>query len=209
MSDNKLDWQTQVKLADPSLYLPAASLLTKDRITLMEHPGAVRYWTEKGHRSGCACVCFGYQGKVQGLPENVAKTFKEYATQLFGTSDINPYELLNAFFMWQGNMELVDWQVDDGAIVAFFTNFMSEQEYDEQMEVIEEAHRLVAERKSKEKLEREEAEARVEKETREKQAQVNELIALGKKAKDHGWKEQIEKLEAEVKKLRREVRNAR
>lgn len=197
------------KHADPGLYMPINSVLSKERVHLLEQAGPINFWTEKGSQAGCLAVHFVTRSEIYGLPAAPLETFNKFLNEMYGVeAKLSPFDLLNAFFQWQGNMQLVDWKLTTYGISILVNNYLDKEEWEQRIRHMERARELIEEEDARNAKAKAEADAEAAKKAAAMKEEADKLLALGKKAIDHGWLEQLEKLKAENATLRKELRNA-
>lgn len=167
----------------------------------VEFPGHVTITGPRGYYPGCRAVSF-YDGvEPEGLSE---QDVAELLTACGGVEWPSAVEQVNTFFATHANLAFVDMslQSDGHAISGMLTRQLDGkelQQFQEAATIMEATIADIRERDAKKEAEEESAQAKAE-------AERAELLALGKKAKDHNLLNRLKEQDEEIAKLKAELK---
>jgi hypothetical protein len=165
-------------------------------------PGDIRVVGPRGSYLGCRAVTFIEGRWPVGLPPEDLKLVKDVKSW----QSLALAEQLNTYFSLLANRTLVDWQFSNNEyeVTCIIDVFLDGEELDDYLESADVAQREMERRRQ----ERESAKLESEAAKIKADAEREELVALGKKAKEHNLLEKLRDLEDEIAKLRKQRNKA-
>lgn len=178
-----------------------STTLPKKRDVIINRPGNINYAGDRGHFPGCRIVLFGNDG-VYGLEAaDSEKFYSQVGAESTPGEPWNPAKAVNTYFKYRANLLTVAVSAGADGIVVVFTNQLEDEELDEFQEFTREWGNKQREREAK----RAEEAQKKRDEEKARNEEMNALVALGKKARDHNLVDKLRELDEENKRLRAEL----
>lgn len=173
-----------------------------ERVLMDKLPGHIADISGGGQWPGCRIIMFTHHGYIAGLPDDVVQYVREKAAGLYG--DCYAVTMMNKFFELFANYMMVNQQIDSaGNIYVRYTSQLNEEDTQDLQETSDMIRREINKRRAERKEKQAEAEAAAK-------AETDEIMRLGKLAKDQNiieknreYVNEIHELRNEVKKLKR------
>lgn len=179
-----------------------STTLPKKRDVIINRPGNINIAGDRGHYPGCRVAVFSDDG-VYGLEDaDRERLYKQIAEASEPSEPWTAAKTLNLYFKHRANLLTVAlFGTGGGDITVVFTNQLEDEELEEFQEFTQEWGAKQREREAK----RAEEAQKKKDEEKARNEEMNALITLGKKARDHNLVEKLRELDEEVKRLRAEL----
>lgn len=180
--------------------VPAPGREVAVRTVMDKYPGHISWVTDRGNISGCRCLSF-QMGNVVGLTdEDALRLINELDEKGLDIDNMEPADLMNAYFSTRANLIVVNLTVDCGNIHCVISTQLDNEDLEDFMEArqaMQVAMREIQERK--ERLRAAQA---------AKLANDRRLQEVGRRAEEHNLSGRVQQLEDENKKLRQQLRGS-
>jgi hypothetical protein len=215
MSDEVQGPAVMVGMEPSAKYSTMQEYVPKDRQLVINWPGLISVAGDRGYFPGCRMVRFEDFMTPVGLSTEDTSLLQKQCLAAgpnltWMTNDIQTWpaaaDQLNVFAQWRGNLNVVDWRIDNsGKYHLLITTQLDAENLEDFQFAGQVLERAMRERKEERAATREElkaAEAKAELEMRD-------LVEVGKKAREHNLFQKLRDLEVEVLELKRQVKQAK
>ena len=169
-----------------------------ERVLMDKLPGYIPDVSGGAQMPGCRLITFKSNGTISGLPDEL---YSDFLSKSAFSSD--PSENINKFFQLYANYILVKMFPDGfGGVFVEYTSMLNTEDTNDLQEIAAEQRKAM----NTKRIARRNAAEAVEK---AKQAEIAELLELGRKAKEHNLMERLKEYESNITELKRELKNAK